>query len=268
MRISVIIPSYKPGTYIQKCLDSLEIEKDNSLYEIIIILNGCNEPYKSCIHKYCQEKSYKNIRIIQTDTPGVSNARNIGINNASGDYIIFIDDDDWVSPYYLDNMYALGEPYSIVHSNTKQVEDKSQREIPHFITEAFKKCTKIKHKNLFNSRSLLSSCWAMLIPTSIIGKQRFDVKHKLGEDSLFMFSISHKIKKITLTSENDIYYIRAREKSASRKHYAYTQRVKVALRLLESYFRQYLQYPFSYNLSFFTSRIIATVIKLRKRQYE
>ena len=106
MKISVIIPSYKPGDYFRVCLASLKsqtLSKDK--FEVIIILNGCSEPWlsevKALIENYARDVA---IRLIQTGTPGVSNARNIGIDNAKGEYITFIDDDDYVSPRYLENL--------------------------------------------------------------------------------------------------------------------------------------------------------------------
>ena len=98
MEISVIIPTYKPGEYISDCLRSLE-EQDFPVsdYEVIIVLNGCDMPYRSMLEDIITDNGYVNVRVIQTDEPGVSNARNIGIDNAKGKYLLFIDDDDWVA---------------------------------------------------------------------------------------------------------------------------------------------------------------------------
>ena len=80
--ITVIIPTYKPGAYLWKCLDSLESQTiEKSLYEVIVILNGCREPYATNMAQGIGKYSM-NVRIEQTDTPGVSNARNIGIDMA------------------------------------------------------------------------------------------------------------------------------------------------------------------------------------------
>ena len=268
MKISVIIPSYKPSTYLYKCLDSLEVQNNNSEYEILIILNGCNEPYFSNIKQYIKEKKYDNINIIQTGAAGVSNARNIGIANAKGDNILFIDDDDWTSPNYLDNMAKISSNKEIVHSNIVLIEEETNKKLPYFINKGFLRNKDHKKITLFQGRSLLSSSCAKLIPRKIIGQEKFNTKHKLGEDSLFMFCISNNIKEIKLTSDETIYYVRARQKSASRKHYTYKERVGVAINLLRSYSSSYLKHPFSYNIPFFISRVVATIIKLRKKEYE
>ena len=97
MKISVIIPTYQPKDYLWECLNSLTsqtISKDD--YEVIIVLNGCDEPYKSQIQSYIDAKEGFHFSLIQTDVPGVSNARNIGLDKSKGEYISFIDDDPWV----------------------------------------------------------------------------------------------------------------------------------------------------------------------------
>ena len=75
--ISVIIPTYKPGAYLWKCLDSLESQTmDKQQYEVIIILNGCRDPYYENIIHHIGKYSM-NIHVAQTDVAGVSNARNL-----------------------------------------------------------------------------------------------------------------------------------------------------------------------------------------------
>ena len=109
MEISVIIPTYKPQDYLWRCLDSLDgqtLAKDK--FEVILVLNGCKEPYDGEIKNYAVNHSQLPLDYIQTDKGGVSNARNIGIDAANGDYITFIDDDDYVSPRYLEALLEVG----------------------------------------------------------------------------------------------------------------------------------------------------------------
>ena len=72
--VSVIIPTYKPGAYLQECIESIcqqTIAKE--VFELIIVLNGCDEPYRSNINTFlakCQGNI--NVRVLQTDQPGVT----------------------------------------------------------------------------------------------------------------------------------------------------------------------------------------------------
>lgn len=82
MDISVIIPTYKPQSYIWECLDSLKNQTfAKERFEIILVLNGCREPYYSQIHAYIENNLHGyNVNFIQTDQGGVSNARNIALD--------------------------------------------------------------------------------------------------------------------------------------------------------------------------------------------
>ena len=103
IKISVIIPTYKPQTYLWECLDSLRNQTlSHNDFEIIIVLNGCTEPWKSQISRYIATKMQSmNVKFIHTEQAGVSNARNIALDLVKGEYVTFIDDDDLVSPSYL-----------------------------------------------------------------------------------------------------------------------------------------------------------------------
>lgn len=268
MKISVIIPSYKPGEYIKECLSSLKrqtLSADD--FEIVVVLNGCDAPYQSVLEKYIQEENIVNAHVIHTDTPGVSNARNVGIDSAKGEYLLFLDDDDWVSDNYLSNLLALASTDTISNSNFLLIDDGSGKTLPYFLSNAYQRCSAYSSLNLFNARSFLSSACGKLIPRKVIGDRRFDTTHKLGEDSFFMFCISDRIKHIALAAEETVYYVRARQGSASRRKYKYSTRVLVAIRLTKSYLLQYFKNPFKYNFLFWASRVAATIIKLRKKEY-
>ena len=121
MKVSVIIPTYKPQKYLWKCLDSLDnqtLAKD--YFEVVLVLNGCKEPYDTQIKEYISKHNDLIINYIQTDEGGVSNARNIGIDVAKGEYVSFIDDDDYVSPKYLQRL--LENSSSTVVTMAKPVE--------------------------------------------------------------------------------------------------------------------------------------------------
>ena len=148
--ITVIIPTYKPGAYLWKCLDSLESQTiEKSLYEVIVILNGCREPYATNIAQGIGKYSM-NVRIEQTDTPGVSNARNIGIDMAKGDYICFIDDDDWVSDTYLQSLYNSAiESGCMAVSNVEAIEDGSGITRPDYLSDVYQALSHKKTAQFF-----------------------------------------------------------------------------------------------------------------------
>lgn len=253
-KITIIIPTYKPGKYIEECLDSVCSQSLSSLdYEIIIILNGPKEPYYSNLSHY---KSKKNIYIYYTNTCGVSNARNIGIENAKGEYICFIDDDDIISFSYLESLLSIANKNTLAISNIYSFINKTDEKRENFFV-----CNQIRNKHKINlyshfqCRSFLSFPVAKLIHRNMIGMRRYDCRFKNGEDSLFITSISDKVTNIKFTSDDAIYYVRERVGSASRKKIPVKRLIIDSFRLISAYITIYMKNPKSYNLLLFLSRI-------------
>lgn len=146
MEISVIIPTYKPGDYIYECLDSLRQQTiDKESFEVLLVLNGCCEPWRSRLTEYVElNVQLPHFRLFQTDTAGVSNARNIGMVEASGEYIAFVDDDDFLSPSYLEGLRAASSPTCVGLSNTVGFNDGDGAIIPdYYLSREYVRLTKI-----------------------------------------------------------------------------------------------------------------------------
>lgn len=93
VRISVIVPVYNVQDYLNTCLDSL-VEQDFINFEVVCVDDGSTDNSASTLKEYAP--SIKNLKIIAQENRGLSAARNTGIRNASGDYIIFLDSDDYL----------------------------------------------------------------------------------------------------------------------------------------------------------------------------
>ena len=91
--ISVIVPVYNVENYLGKCLDSL-INQTYKDIEIICINDGSTDNSLNILREYEQMDS--RIIIIDQKNGGLSNARNIGLKEAAGEYIMFVDSDDWI----------------------------------------------------------------------------------------------------------------------------------------------------------------------------
>ena len=98
-KVSIIIPAYNAGKTIKKCLDSICNQTYKNI-EIIVINDGSNDNTEDVV------KSINNDKIIyfKKENGGVSSARNLGLDNATGDYIFFIDSDDYVNETYVENL--------------------------------------------------------------------------------------------------------------------------------------------------------------------
>lgn len=258
-KISVIIPTYKPERYLLDCLKSLEHQTfAKNDFEVIIVVNGPREPYYGEISDFI--KDFKcNFKIFYTDICGVSNARNLGIDKSRGVYLTFIDDDDYISPCFLEELYKHASKDIISISNSQDFSDKSGEDIIcENQSQAYKKFSVKGVQRYEKIRSFFSGPWMKLIHRDIIGDRRFDVRFKNGEDALFNFLISNRFKFVDFTSPEAVYYKRSREGSAlaNLKFNQYIFKNTVAL------IKEYTQIYFSdksYSFTFYSTRVLGAL---------
>lgn len=99
---SIIIPVYKGQDYIEECVRSIAKQDiDSNDFEIIVVIDGSPDDSFAIVLEL--QKSIKNIILINQDNAGVSNARNNGINNSTGKWVLFADHDDVFIPNTLKN---------------------------------------------------------------------------------------------------------------------------------------------------------------------
>lgn len=98
---SFIVPVYNTGKYLKKCLDSLVCQTFKD-FEIIIVNDGSNDNSEVIISRY--KKKYSNIKVINQNNQGLSMARNNGVKESNGNYILFIDSDDYVEKNLLEEI--------------------------------------------------------------------------------------------------------------------------------------------------------------------
>lgn len=109
MRFSVIIPLYNKAPYIEKALRSI-LEQTYEDYEIIVVDDGSSDDSYS-VAKSALEASERPFKLIHQENAGVSTARNNGVSVSKGEYICFLDGDDWWAPTFLEKMDGLIRDY-------------------------------------------------------------------------------------------------------------------------------------------------------------
>ena len=123
--ISIIVPVYNTEKYLEKNINSL-INQTYKNIEIIFINDGSTDKSLEILEKYAQKD--KRIKIINQEKQGVSNARNKGIDSATGKYIMFVDSDDWIDMDACENLIDIQKLYNaeFIYSNyIKEYEKKS-----------------------------------------------------------------------------------------------------------------------------------------------
>ena len=101
--ISVIVPAYNSEKYIEKCLHSVANQTYNHL-EIIVIDDGSSDATGDICEKLIEKIPF--LRVFHTQNAGVSAARNFALEKANGEYIVFVDSDDWIEPNMLEELYS------------------------------------------------------------------------------------------------------------------------------------------------------------------
>ena len=109
--VSVIVPIYNVEKYLDECLDSIENQTKTDGVEIICIDDGSTDKSSEILKKHA-EKNDK-IKVITQENQGVSVARNQGLENAKGKYIMFVDSDDLLLPYAIEKAYQTAEKYNV-----------------------------------------------------------------------------------------------------------------------------------------------------------
>lgn len=105
-KISIIIPAYNCESTIQRCLTSI-LKQNYKNYEIVIVNDGSTDNTFGVLSRFCKE--YKMIKIYNKDNSGPGIARKYGLDRANGDYVIFIDADDYIDSNMLSSMVGIIE---------------------------------------------------------------------------------------------------------------------------------------------------------------
>ena len=123
-KISVIIPVYKVEKYLKRCVESV-VNQTYKNIEIILVNDGSPDKCGEICDKYARIDS--RIKVIHKENGGLSSARNAGLDIASGDYIMFVDSDDWISEVSLEKLYDYIEAdYDIINFKFSFVKENSK----------------------------------------------------------------------------------------------------------------------------------------------
>lgn len=230
--ISVIVPIYNVENYVDKCIKSLLNQSDLD-YEIILIDDGSTDSSADIIDKYY---SVDNIRIIHQVNSGVSVARNVGIELSSGDWITFVDGDDFVEPNFISSLQrtiAINNCDMVVFNYKAFFNENnvfSCRMLPYsknrYISEEKDFCQKRMISQYYlggDNETVVSSgtTWCKLIKKDIIVNNNIKFKPGLikAQDTVFWLNVTEKASKIFFLNENLYNYRLSNNSISSGKKY-------------------------------------------------
>ena len=97
-KYSIIVPAYNTGDAIRRCIDSV-LKQTYINWELVIVDDGSKDKTPEIIEEYTNNDN--RIKAFHIPNGGVSNARNVGLVEVQGEYVMFVDSDDWIDPDYL-----------------------------------------------------------------------------------------------------------------------------------------------------------------------
>lgn len=115
--VSVIIPVYNAGDYLPHCLDSL-LQQPFEAFELVLIDDGSTDGSADLADRYARRDA--RVRVIHQPNQGVSAARNRGLDAARGQYVAFVDADDWVESGYFEQLAAAAEGYDVLYFGVRR----------------------------------------------------------------------------------------------------------------------------------------------------
>lgn len=212
--ISIIVPIYNTDKrQLERCIDSL-ICQDMKELEIFMINDGSNEFYKSELKRIAKKDD--RIRLISKSNGGVSSARNVGIDLATGEYIMFVDSDDWIDREccsFAYNTAVESDTEIVMWRHVKEFKLKSV-DAPVYIEDKLEYDSWKEEFDPFDMR-LMGMCWMKLYKRELIGDTRFNEELTNGEDVEFNFRIYEKMEKATYINRA-FYHYRQNTNSAVR----------------------------------------------------
>ena len=200
-----------------------------------------------------------NVNFIQTDQGGVSNARNIALDVAKGEYVTFIDDDDFVSSEFLFELYKVVTPEIVSVCKPFAFFDGGGEKKDYPIAKVYDRLYQKGITTPVKVRKYFSGPFMKLIPLNFIQDRRYDVRFKNGEDSIFMFLISDRIDKIVFANPKSVYYRRFRNGSAVTANRTWRQIISNNLKMIGVYCSIYFKAPYNYSIELFITRILSAI---------
>lgn len=227
-KISVIIPVYNVENYIEKCLDSV-INQTMKDIEIIIVNDGSKDGSKLKINKYLDKYKDK-IKYLEKENGGLSSARNFGMLQATGEYIAFLDSDDYIEDVAYEEMYNIAKK-----ENADMVECDFLWEYPNKTKQDIGLIYKGQKEMLEKARVV---AWNKLIKREIIEKENLEFPVGLRyEDVEFFYKLVPYLNKVSFIKKPFIHYLQ-RENSIANTQNIRTKEIFIVLENVISYYKE------------------------------
>lgn len=228
-KISVIVPIFNSEPYLKKCLDSI-LNQSLSEIELILIDDGSTDTSLQIIKQYAEK--YNNIKYKTKKNEGQAIARNLGVEIATGEFICFVDSDDYIENNMMEKLY------------TDAIKNSSDIVICDYIEEYPNK--KIEKKSLFMAADNLSKAYIVsvagpcskIIRTEIFKKNNIKfLENNIYEDLAIIPTLALYTQKITYCEESLYHYVI--RKDSTMQQTKYNKKLESIFNVMNSLYKQF-----------------------------
>ena len=214
-KISIIVPVYNVENYLERCVESI-LKQTYTNFELLLINDGSTDQSGELCDQLVSKNG--NIKVFHLKNAGVSNARNVGIQNSTGEWITFVDSDDFITNDYLETLIsAVDGDDSIGFSIARlhHIKNGQITELPVFSGKEEKWSTEQTMRELLTTSKTSFFPVAKLFRREIISDFTFNTDYHLAEDALFLTEVLLKTKCTSIFIDKPIYYYDHRQGSAT-----------------------------------------------------
>ena len=207
MKLSVIVPVYNGEGYIKKCLISLVSQTYLNL-EIIVVNDGSTDDTLEIVNKLKEEYQQKEIIIINKINEGLPQARKTGVEAASGEYIGFVDADDWIESNYFEDLMRAAE-----NNNAEMIcagfsQDFSNSYLQYKNPSGVKIIDSEEAVKLLHERKgVYQYAWNKIYKKDILEQVNFPQKNLIGEDYAIVSQILQIVNNVGLVNNSGYHYV-------------------------------------------------------------
>lgn len=202
MKISVIVPVYNSSQFLPRCIDSI-LRQSFTDFELLLIDDGSTDGSGEICDAYGNRD--KRVRVFHKANGGVSSARNMGLDNAKGEWITFIDSDDWVEKDYFSIRFEDG--IDLYVQNWRYADGTIIDRYEQCVVDKSAYCQFLKD-NIHTDTFRTACCFFFKCKLLNDNNIRFDSRFKLGEDTLFVLDYYKFIETIQIMDNSCYIYNR------------------------------------------------------------
>lgn len=207
-QVSIIVPVYKVESFLPKCIESIQNQTYKN-WELILVDDGSPDNSGKVCDEYAKGDS--RIRVLHKENGGVSSARNLGLENIKGEWVTFVDADDWLDANTLEQCMTF-QDYDLIRFSANFVyNEDGSRNIPYELSD---KLTKEEFLEKIVGRKILLSVWGCVLRSSLFENEvKFNTTLTNGEDWLVLVSLVSKANRIKIINKPFYQYNRYNENS-------------------------------------------------------